>query len=97
MGENDAVRTSLMKPKRQKSVSAFWAFGCLMKYGYDGWRSRVFELKRLFFLDLSMVDRRLHGDLRHGFGEPVFRSDSKDPFKGEKVTMRRDVMLRDLV
>jgi hypothetical protein len=27
-------------------------------------RSRVFELKWLFFLDLSMVDRLLHEDLR---------------------------------
>jgi hypothetical protein len=26
--------------------------------------SRVFELKWLFFLDLGMVDRRLHDDLR---------------------------------
>jgi hypothetical protein len=27
---------------------------------YDCWRTRVFELKRCFFLDLSMVDRRLN-------------------------------------
>ena len=31
---------------------------------YDCWWTRVFELKWLFFLDLSMVDRRLHDDLR---------------------------------
>ena len=27
-------------------------------------KPRIFELKRLFFLDLSMADRRLHDDLR---------------------------------
>ena len=31
---------------------------------YDCWRTRVFELKRPFFLDLSVVDRRSHDDLR---------------------------------
>jgi hypothetical protein len=31
---------------------------------YDCWWTRVFELKWPFFLDLSMVDRRLHDDLR---------------------------------
>jgi hypothetical protein len=31
---------------------------------YDCWWTRVFELKWLSFLDLSMVDRRLHDDLR---------------------------------
>jgi hypothetical protein len=31
---------------------------------YDCWWTRVFELKWLFFLDLSIVDRRLHDDLR---------------------------------
>jgi hypothetical protein len=31
---------------------------------YDCWWTRVFELKWLFFLDLSMVDRRSHDDLR---------------------------------
>jgi hypothetical protein len=46
---------------------------------YTRW-TRVFELERLLFLDLSMVDRRLHDDLRKiylRFESSAFRSPSE--------------------
>jgi hypothetical protein len=36
----------------------------LQKMAYECWWTRVVDLKWLFFLDLSMVDRRLRDDLR---------------------------------